>query len=221
MATLDRDRTAERHDVVADLSERQRRAAEAATTVGEFRQNWKEEMHDLLGTEHAGSDGASAMGDLPEEAKERDKEIDRAAGKNGDIRLETLGATTKGQNTVGGGRGGMVLNRSEAAALGDTVTADDMQTTVDHEAAHGRSVQLTGVLYDETGQAVDPLLMHEGFAEVESMGEKRRPDQPPEVYGEGQTLMLRAIQKVGRDKVQKTMTVDGDVTRLQPAFSRN
>ncbi|MFH0851170.1 MAG: hypothetical protein V1876_00270 [Candidatus Peregrinibacteria bacterium] len=216
-------------DAEAMLTELQERAAETATTVGEFAQNWKQEIRKLMGTENAGTDGARSLEDWQAEVEKRTNEIDRAAKGNESLRLGKLGPQTGGQNTIGGGKGGILLNQSLAAELGTAHTAEDLRIAAAHENVHGRSVQLHGTLRDETGKRVDPLEIHEGFAEAVSMEEEGggmeqwRVDQPQEVYGRGQTLVLRIIQnqKAGREALEKTLMGDGDLNRLQPAFSRN
>jgi len=220
---LARERSA---DVVAQVTERQKRAAESAATIGGFKENWKREVRGLLDPATTGTDGASQMGELKTEADKRTKEIDSAAEGNESLRLESLGPTTGGMNTISGGDGGIVVNRSTPAELGTTRTARDLRIIAAHERVHGRSVQLRGTLTDENGAPIDPLLIHEGAAEDLSMeeeggGEERRDDQPQEVYGEGQTIVRRIRERLGDTVLKRTLMGDGDLSRLQPAFSEN
>lgn len=214
-------------DAKETLAKRQQRAAETAATVGDFSRNWKNEVRDLLADPaSAGTNGARSLEDWRTEADKRTAEIARAAKGNEALRLGDLDPETGGQNTIGGGRSGILLNRSLTARLGTTHTAEELRIAAAHEAAHGRSVQLLGTLRGENGKEVKSLLLHEGYAEVVSMDaegggmEQLRAGQPTEVYGEGQRLVLAIIRKVGRDAVEQTLTVDGDVSRLQPAFSQ-
>lgn len=228
MNTLDRDPTAKKElpRTVEDLNERQQNAAESAATIGQFRHNWHEEVRDLLDVQNAGTDGASVMGDLRPEADRRTKEIDRAAEGNESLHLAKLGATTGGMAEIGGGEGGIVINQATPAALGVTRTAEDLRIAAAHEHVHAESVQLHGTLKDEQGAEIDPLLIHEGAAEdfsidAEGGGKTQRADRPDAVYGEGQAIVRRIRATLGDGALKKTLMGDGDLSRLQPAFSRN
>lgn len=228
MPVLERDPSARERstDVVAQVTARQKRAAESATTIGGFQENWKKEVRDLLHLETAGTDGASAMGDLKTETDKRTREIDRAAEGNEALHLETLGPTIGGKSPVGGGEGGILINRSLPQELGTTRTARDLRIVGAHEWVHAKSVELHGPLTDEAGKPIAPEKIHEGAAEEFSMeeeggGKERRDDQPPELYGEGQTIVQHVRAKLGDTALKQTLMGDGDLTRLQPAFSRN
>lgn len=195
------------------LAKRQARAAKSASTLGEFRTEWNREIREVMK-----EDWGTAF-------EQRKRIIDRAVAGNESLRIAPMEVELGGLNTIGGGQGGIRLNQSLAADLGTKRTVEDLRITAAHEAAHGRSVQLHGMLTDRSGKTVDSLLVHEGYAEVVSMEEegggieRRRADQPEEVYGEGQRLVGQIIQKAGRAAVDRTLTGDGDLSRLQAAFS--
>ena len=215
-------------DVPAFIRERQKEAAKSAATVGDFARRWKSDVVDVLSPRGAKGEGARSGEDWRRDIEERDRKIQEAARGNENLRLSKLSAETNGEAFVGGGEAGIVLNQDRFAAIGEgDQKPEDIRMTAAHERAHARTVHLRGTLYDEEGVAVPQKLIHEGYGEIggnEGVGRGAahvRENQPDEVYGQGQRLLLRIIQKVGRAELERTMSGDGDLRRLQPAFSKN
>lgn len=105
-----------------------------------------------------------------------------------------------GRNFVGGGDSQMQLSADMYKRLdGTRQQIEQIDLVFAHEHAHG-----------EQGDA--PLLWLEGHAEIranEGTGKAasyRRSGQPAALYGEGQTVVLTAVDVIGRDKVEQGMT---------------
>lgn len=125
-----------------------------------------------------------------------------------------------GYNRIGGGDESMRLSRETFATLESKDEASDIKQTVAHESAHGEQVDLHGTL-EIDGEEINPLLLYEGHAEIHGneavgMGKtEHREGQPADVYCEGQNVVLDIIKSTSREAVERALTVDGDLDRLQ------
>lgn len=121
---------------------------------------------------------------------------------------------------IGGGDESMRLSRATFAMLESADEVSDIKQTVAHESAHGQQVDVHGTL-EIDGEEIDPLLLYEGHAEIHGneavgMGKaEHREGQPADVYREGQNVVLDIIQSTSREAVERALTGDGDLNRLQ------
>jgi hypothetical protein len=210
----------------------QEEAAQSAATVGQFVREWRRGVDGILSPWGAKGEGARSLEDWRFAVEDRDRKIQEAARGNENLRIGRLSADTNGEALIGGGDAGIVLNQDRFALLGEGEEEggqepEDIRMTAGHEKKHGKTVQLRGVLFDERRKPIPHEKILEGDGEVggnEEVGKDPahvREGQPEPIYGEGQRLVLTIMRRVGRDAFERTMRGDGDLSRLQPAFSRN
>lgn len=196
----------------ARLAQLQAEAAQSAATVGSFRHAFRARVEEAL-----------ERGEVTDAAaSERLSAVDAVTDGHEGIRLDTTEAGVLGWNTIGGGRGGIRLSRATFAEA-EAGDAPDVDQVVEHEAAHGKQVALTGELIVD-GEKVSHLELYEGHAEIVS-NEKtgkginaHREGQPQEVYREGQDAVVKILSKVSRGKLESVLTGSGDLSELQRAI---
>jgi len=205
------------------VMERKRKAAEAATNVGDMNTRFKTEVDDLMQNPQPeasqqpdplaeiyanahGEGGSMDDGIAPETLKQVAKthvdEMEEASDGKEATKLMQDDPRKLGQNRIGGGDASMELNAEMYARLdGTRQRIHQINLTWHHESAHGR-------------QGDAPIEWLEGHAEIsanEANGlgmNEHREGQPAELYGAGQETVARAVTVIGRSTVEDGMTRD-------------
>ncbi len=210
-------------------------ALKTASTVGGFQSDYKRMMSDMMeGKMPKNTDGASAhdsmvldkekLGKVIENER---KMIDEVSKGNEAVKIEKMEKGKLGHNTIGGGQNDAALGKGMFEELQKPEDVDMIKQVVGHEVkGHGEAVQLKGELRLDDEKPVDHLLIHEGFAEGEgnkAIGKDisyHRPNQPKEIYREGQLLMAKLIERTSAAAVRRVMTETGDLSELQKIIDR-
>jgi hypothetical protein len=198
-----------------ELARLQMEAAEQAQTVGTFRSNFRRMIDTALKNDSLDQAAAS----------DRLKAVEIATEGNEDIKLDTTEQGVLGYNYIGAGRSGMRLSRETFANIETADEQDDIEQVVAHEAAHGQQVALKGELVID-GEAIDHTTLYEGHAEIhgnEAVGmskDQHREGQPDKLYREGQDIAVDIVRKVGRTALERALTKDGDLSKLQHEYDQ-